>query len=137
MVNTYYYIILPMTIKSELGALGEDLACNYLQDKGYKILDRNYRKSWGEIDIIARAPDRTLVFVEVKTLRSYSGQTMDQLKPEDELTQAKLGKLQRTAQLYAGHYPEKVDDRKGWRIDLLAITMSADEEPRVVRYENI
>ncbi len=116
-----------------LGQLGEDFACDYLRDKGYKILDRNYRKPWGEIDIIARAPDRTLVFFEIKTMIENPGG----LAPEDQLTQAKLGKLQKTAQLYTGHYPEKVEDTKGWRIDLLAITMGTDNEPRVVQYENI
>ncbi len=108
------------TYKSQLGQLGENLACKYLVKKGYKIIDRNYRQKWGELDIIAKAPDRTLVFVEVKTMAEsgYSG-----LKPEDQLTGVKLEKLKRTASLYAGHYPERVNDDKGWRIDLLAINI--------------
>ena len=49
-----------------LGEKGETLACTFLQGKGYKIIQRNYRSSYGEIDIIAWH-DRILVFIEVKT----------------------------------------------------------------------
>ena len=53
----------------ELGKLGEDIAINYLTDKGYKILERNWRSGHKEIDIIALI-DETLVIVEVKTRKS-------------------------------------------------------------------
>ncbi|MBI2055259.1 MAG: YraN family protein, partial [Candidatus Sungbacteria bacterium] len=109
-----------MTQKSELGQFGEDLACKYLVDKGYKIIERNFRKPWGELDIVVRAPDKTLVFVEVKTM----SQNEDGIKPEDQLTKAKLHKTQKAASLYAGHYLEKINDKKGWRIDLIALTIS-------------
>lgn len=122
-----------------LGKLGEDLACGYLVNKGYKIIQRNYRKPWGEIDIIAKAPDRTLVFVEVKTM---TGSGDNGIQPEDQLTQAKLEKLKRTACLYAGHYPEKVDDNRGWRIDLLALRLGSGQavlgdDCDIKHYENI
>lgn len=55
-----------MNQKQTLGKYGEDLAASYLQDRGYKIHDRNWRCSLGEIDLIARDKDRW-VFVEVKT----------------------------------------------------------------------
>ena len=126
-----------MTQKSELGQLGEDIACEYLVDKGYKIIGRNIRKPWGELDIVAKYKDGALVFVEVKTLRCYSGQAIDQqLQPEDQLTKAKLYKLQKTASLYAGHYPGRVDSKKGWRIDLVAIIISR-ENCEIKHYENI
>jgi len=48
------------------GKSGEDFAVNYLQKKGYKILARNFRSKFGEIDIVAKEAE-TLVFVEVKT----------------------------------------------------------------------
>lgn len=121
-----------MTQKSELGRLGEDLACKYLVDKGYRIIGRNFRKPWGEIDIITKAPNKTLVFVEVKTMtESRTG-----LKPEDQLTHSKLGKLQKTASLYAGHYPEKVST-KGWRMDLITIIIEVGKSPKIEQYENI
>lgn len=126
-----------MTIKTQLGKLGEDIACEYLVKKRYKIIERNFRQKWGEIDIIAKAPDRTLVFVEVKTMQGYGRGNHNGLQPEDQLTRAKLQKLQKTASLYAGHYPERVDDNKGWRIDLVAIALNDENEPQVEHYENI
>ncbi len=134
-----------MTYKSQLGKLGEDIACKYLVNKGYKIIDRNFRKPWGEIDIITKAPNKTLVFVEVKTIRQNSGLTKEeQLQPEDQLTKSKLQKLKRTASLYAGHCQDLIKDNKGWKIDLIAITLSEpnkltiEEKSCLVRhYENI
>lgn len=122
-----------MTQKSELGKLGESLACKYLAQKGYKIIGRNIRQKWGELDIVAKYKDGTLVFVEVKTMQQYKNEG---LRPEDQLTKAKLRKLQKTASLYAGHYPELVKDDKGWRIDLLTLTISG-ENCDIRHYENI
>ncbi len=56
-----------------LGQRGEDLAAAYLLDAGYRIVERNYRNHYGEIDIIAHSPaqkTKTLVFVEVKTRKN-------------------------------------------------------------------
>ncbi len=64
-----------------IGGFGEDFAANVLQDKGYRIIARNYRLRSGEIDIIALYEDM-IVFVEVKTrsnLRYGSG--MDYITP--------------------------------------------------------
>jgi putative endonuclease len=55
-----------MNLKHELGKLGEDLAVKYLINKGYRILQRNYRYRKAEIDIIARK-DGVLAIVEVKS----------------------------------------------------------------------
>jgi putative endonuclease len=124
-----------MTQKSQIGQIGENIACEYLRDKGYKIIARNYRKPWGEIDIITKAPDKTLVFVEVKTMSDFVGA---ELKPEDQLTGAKLQKLQRTAQLYAGHYPELMDNAKNWQIDLIAILLNQrSRESEIKHHQNI
>ena len=53
----------------KLGARGEALACTLLEEKGYKIIERNFKTPIGEIDIVARE-GQTLVFVEVKTRES-------------------------------------------------------------------
>lgn len=52
--------------RHETGKLGEDLACKYLQNQGYKIIERNFEARQGEIDIIA-LDKKELVFIEVKT----------------------------------------------------------------------
>ncbi len=113
-----------MTYRSEIGQLGEDLACKYLVDKAYRIIERNFRRPWGELDIIAEAPDKTLVFIEVKTMRENPGG----LEPADQLTKSKLQKLKRTASLYAGHYPGLIKDDKGWRIDLITLVFQKFHE---------
>jgi len=127
-----------MTNKQDLGQLGENIACRYLVEKGYKIIERNFRKPWGEIDIITKASDKTMVFIEVKTIRQYNSDFVNNndITAEDQLTKAKLQKLQRTASLYAGHYQELIDDEKGWQIDLLALTIK--ENNYVIKhYKNI
>ena len=51
--------------RKRVGQIGEDIACQFLERKGFKVLERNYRKPWGEIDIIAEK-DGIVRFVEVK-----------------------------------------------------------------------
>ena len=53
-----------MKIVNPIAKLGEDKACEYLKKLGFKILERNYRKTYGEIDIIALDKD-VLAFIEV------------------------------------------------------------------------
>lgn len=108
-----------MTQKSEIGKLGEDIACEYLKNNGYKIIERNFRKPWGELDIIAKDSDGTLAFVEVKTIK-----TEFDLNPEENLSKSKLKKLQRTALLYTGSNQHLVKDNRGWRMDLIAININ-------------
>jgi putative endonuclease len=105
---------------SVLGTFGESIAASYLKRKSYRLIEQNASFPYGELDIVATTKDRTLVFVEVKTMRG--GRTAI-LKPEDNLTKSKLVKLSRTASLYAGAHPKLVDDQRGWRIDLVAITL--------------
>ena len=133
-----------MTYRSQLGQLGENISCRYLVENDYKIIERNFRQKWGEIDIIAKTPDKTLVFVEVKTVAGVEKLHKDnenyiennQISAEDQLTRAKLTKLQRIASLYANHKSELIDDRTGWRIDLIAITIE-DKKYKIKHYQNI
>ena len=53
----------------EIGAFGEDAACEYLEDNDYEILERNFRLKFAEVDIIAKKDDCT-VFIEVKTRKN-------------------------------------------------------------------
>lgn len=57
--------------RSELGSWGEDIACQYLSDMGWVVLDRNWRTRGGELDVVAFDPKRqAVVAVEVKTRRT-------------------------------------------------------------------
>lgn len=55
-----------MYIRHEIGKLGEDIAVKYLQENGYKVIERNFESRQGEIDIIAMYKNE-IIFVEVKT----------------------------------------------------------------------
>jgi putative endonuclease len=84
-----------MTLKKkELGANGEEIAVRFLKNRGYRILERNYRTKLGEIDIIAEQ-GRDLVFIEVKT-RSATRYG----SPLESVTVPKQRKLARVAQEY-------------------------------------
>ena len=110
---------MPNNIK--IGQIGEDLACQYLLNNEYEIIDRNYREKWGEVDVICKNRDGVLVFVEVKTLRKS-----DFLNPEENLHPTKLKKVKRTAYLYANSHPELINDNKGWQIDLIAVEINCE-----------
>ena len=140
-MNLLSGIINKMTKKSELGKAGEDFACEYLIKNGYKIIDRNFREKWGELDIVAISKDKTLIFVEVKTMQESN---LQGLWPEDQMTAAKIKKFKKVASLYAGHNQNLINDKKGWRLDLIALEVSSAElltkdenNFRVKHYQNI
>ena len=127
-----------MNHKKELGNTGENIAIKFLIKKGWKILARNYRRKSDEIDAIAIAPDKTLVFCEVKTLRVSATAHDDGLSPEDSLSMEKFRKISRACEFFARENPRLVDDERGWRIDLVAIDLGLNDEPSAIRhYENI
>lgn len=108
--------------KRRLGNQGEDIACTYLEGKGFKILSRNYLRPWGEIDIIA-LKGGSVRFIEVKTVsREISGgfsRENDGYRPEEQIHPAKLKKIARTAELYMA-------DREGdedYQIDAVTVFM--------------
>lgn len=123
-----------MEKSSELGKIGENLACEYLVNNGYKILARNYRRKWGEIDIVAKYKDGTLVFFEVKTMAYVP----DGLEPEDQATYSKLSKVRRACEEFAASHEDLIDAKRGWRIDLLALVLTTNDKDYIIKhYENI
>ncbi len=80
--------------RGNLGRRGEDAACSYLERSSYKVVCRNYRCRWGEIDVIA-VNGNTLAFVEVKTRQSLRFGT-----PGMAVTYAKQQKIRTTALHY-------------------------------------
>ena len=80
-----------MTQRHDLGRYGEQRAAIYLEDRGYQIIERNWRCASGEIDLIVRQDDR-FVFVEVKT-RNGSGYG----HPFEAITASKVARMRRLA----------------------------------------
>lgn len=97
-----------------IGSRYESQACEYLVDKGYRIIERNYKNKLGEIDIIAESPENILVYCEVK-YRSSDGHG----SPFDAVGYAKRRKIGRAASLHFAmkHY----DDSRRCRFDVVGI----------------
>jgi putative endonuclease len=102
--------------RRDTGNLGESIACNFLGNNGYKIIETNYRCRDGEIDIVCQHRG-ILVFVEVRTKKSYHYGT-----PEESITPAKMEHLRATAIHYEQHHTGLPP---AWRIDVVAIQMNA------------
>ena len=81
--------------KQEIGKIGEDIACRYLEKNNYKIICKNYRTKIGEIDIIAQDITKEIVFIEVKTR-----QNLNYGYPIEAINKQKLMHIYRTATLY-------------------------------------
>lgn len=104
----------------QLGKKGEDLACSFLEKNGYSIIQRNYRKKCGEIDIIAQE-SADLVFVEVKT------RSNDELgSATSAVTTHKQGQIIKTAMTYLA---ETNSYDISCRFDVLGITMMLGKQP--------
>jgi putative endonuclease len=107
------------TEKQDIGKIGEDIAVEYLKSHGYEILGRNYRKPWGEIDVIAsdtmeKRPE--LVFVEVKSQKEGY-----EWRPEENVTFHKKHQLSRIISTYLKE--KRISEDQDWRIDVLGINL--------------
>lgn len=119
-----------MREKKDLGDLGEKIARKYLEEKGYKILDKNFRYSkLGELDIIVEK-NNNIFFVEVKA-RMKTGLT--DYFPEDNITFTKQKKLVKLAQIWLSKH--KLFN-SSWQIDILAIEIYRDGSHDIRHTEN-
>jgi putative endonuclease len=117
------------TEKRKIGDIGEEIACKYLENKGYSVIERNYLKKWGEIDIVAKK-DNLVLFVEVKTVSRES------VRPEENMHSQKLARLQRAVQTYL--VERKIKDNKECRIDLLCVHLNFEtKKAKVDVFENV
>ena len=98
--------------KQALGAAGEDLAASYLQARGYGIVERNYRRRWGEADIIAVDPDRTYVIVEVRSRsdRRYAVEAAQSVGPRKQRQLRRLAHGWLAEQEVRDRHPGRRDD---------------------------
>lgn len=116
--------------QKELGDIGEKIAQKYLKNKGYEIIELNYRIKQGEIDLIGKLPDNSLVFFEVKTRKFLSGKYG---LPEESVNYFKQKKLRKTAEFFLyekGYNPLETN----WRFDVLAIILNTEEKKAIIRH---
>lgn len=118
-----------MKIVNPTAVLGEETACRFLLKKGYKILERNFRRGYGEIDIIA-LHENILVFVEVKTRSSDKFGT-----PFEAITQTKLRLLVKGANFYKYVLHNELPDEM--RIDAIGVRVWGGEVLSIEHIENI
>lgn len=119
--------------RNQTGAYGEQIAATYVQNQGFVVLDTNYLKKWGEIDIVARETvgQRSIVhFIEVKTV-SYETKTKLQeavshgtWRPEEQVTAFKLKKLHRVIESWLLEHNRDTD----WQIDVAAVRIVPKEK---------
>lgn len=118
-----------------VGNLGETIATNYLKNKGFTILERNYLRKWGEIDIIARENDK-VHFIEVKTVSYETKEQMESYvsrgtwRPEDNVHPYKIRKLTRAIESWISE-KNYADD---WQIDVIAIRLVPCEKYATIKY---
>jgi len=113
----------------QTGKKGEDLASYFLQNLGYKIIERNFQKKHGDIDIVA-LDGKTLVFIEVKTRKTQSFGL-----PVEAITARKIKSLIHSAYLYKALHPKTPESM---RIDVITIDYSTTlTDPRIEHIKNI
>ena len=109
-----------MLRKKQIGQSGEDLAAKYLENRGFIIVDRNYWKPWGEIDLVAKKGSE-LRFVEVKTVTRQVWQEGD-YEPEDNVHPWKRQRLRRIIETYI--LAKDIADDIEWQIDLMSVYLN-------------
>lgn len=108
-----------MPTKYTVGKSGEDIAADFLRKKNYKIIERNFKKRYGEIDIVA-LDGETLVFIEVKTRTSYKYGSA-----KESITPWKLKALIKSAHYYKLTHPKSLEQL---RIDGVFIMMNENKD---------
>ena len=149
------------SLKRRIGNLGEDLAELFLVKRNYKIIEKNYLKKFGELDIIAKK-DNIINFIEVKSLVtresndenvsqlvSQNGFTMNDFKievsretneddtylPEDNVNYWKQKRMIRTIEVYI--LEREIHEDQEWQIDVLGIAINKEtKKAKIKHFEN-
>lgn len=129
-----------MAKHNETGEIGEEIACRFLVKRGFQVLERNYRKKWGEIDIIAKKSG-ILMFIEVKTvtrncLMNVSRETLAQDRPEEKVHPWKLKRLYRTITSYL--LEKYVSRETFWQFGIIVVFLDRGSKTAKIRFlENV
>lgn len=113
-----------MPTKIQLGKLGEQVAAKYLKNQGYKILEKNYRTRYGEIDLICEK-EQIIHFIEVKTRTNQNFGW-----PEEAVNQRKIEKIIKVAEKYL----EEHELDLSWQIDIISLLIKAKERKTELKH---
>lgn len=126
-----------MAKHNEIGAIGEVVAGEFLESKGHKILDRNFRRPYGEIDIVSRGTSGKVHFVEVKSVSHGTASNAgvgEYFRPEENVHPKKMERLMRVIQAYL--LQKNVESE--WQFDVIAVYLDEQTKTAKVRYlENV
>lgn len=124
------------TDKQKVGNLGESIACRFLEGRRFKIVERNYLKKCGEIDVIA-SKQGILYFVEVKTVSHFPNEyEAGGSHPEDNIHPWKLQRLSRTIQTYL--LEKNISENTEWRFDVVVVFLDQRTKKAKIRFlENV
>ncbi len=132
------------TEKRKVGDFGEHIAAKFLERHEFKILERNYLKKWGEIDLVAERKwgeeGSILHFVEVKTVvRDVDSNNLAARPPsegeyeaEENVHPWKLERLSRTIQTYL--LEKKIPDEREFQCDVITVTLNLEKTKARVKY---
>ncbi len=117
-----------MLDKKTTGEKGEDAACRHLKEKGYELLERNYKTKYAEIDIVCKKKEE-LVFIEVRTRANENFGS-----PEESVNYEKIRRLKRSALGYV----QRKRYNQSYRIDLVCVVLGKEGEvERFTHHKNI
>lgn len=112
---------------ASLGAFGEGLAAEFLAQKGFEILARNFRCGKNEIDLVAKK-NGVISFVEVKTRKGLAFG-----HPAEAITSAKRREMTKAAECYLRRFPNQAE---AYRFDVVAIVVSDERKPEILFIED-
>lgn len=129
-----------MAKHNEIGKIGEDIAEDWLIQKGFTIIERNYLRKWGEIDIVSHETTGKIHFVEVKAVSYETKADLEYAvshatwRPEENVHKDKQERLKRAIQTWLLDYKYTGE----WQIDIIAIRMVPREKYcRVMLLDNV
>lgn len=117
-----------------IGNSGEDVACLFLMKHGHNIIERNYLRKWGEIDVVTKKTEK-LHFVEVKTVSCESvsdviHETKEGYNPEDNVH---FRKRQRLARVFSTYLIDKCKEDTVWQFDIICVYLCEKENKALVK----
>lgn len=116
-------------LKGEIGQKGEEEAVLFLKKSGFSILYRNYKKPWGEIDIVAKK-EKVTYCIEVKTILRKEGNETDEAS--DKLNYRKIRRFRRIVESFVES--EEVDN---WQIGVILVDLFLDKPATLVFLDSV
>lgn len=119
----------------KIGKLAEDIACKYLENSGFRIIERNYTKKWGEIDIIA-LKNKVFYFIEIKGVRAEITRgnvtRATNYRPEQNIDKRKSDRLKRAIQTYM--ISLGFTDIDPWKFEVISVFIDSSIKKAKIRH---